>query len=348
MNKRYQIFVSSTFEDLKEERQTLLRTILELNHIPAGMELFPAVDDEAWELIKEVIDESDYYVLVIGGRYGSQSEEGISFTEKEYDYAISKKKYVIALLHENPDNLPRGKTETNTATWKKLKSFRKKVEKKHTCKFWDGTKDLGSKVILSLTAEIRRHPAIGWVRANDVTNPEVVNEISRLSSENAELRKMLEQTMAKLKHIDTVDKIIKLLKNNTVKFSVFYHKDSDWTEEDRVSLYNIFSRIAPHLMIEFSTEDAAYYIGYSLRKNKSEDIRDQWPVPSNHVQSWLSDLAALDLLTASTQKHSLKDKSQYWTLTEWGRKAYSTIRKKRLEKGIPTEIPKESDAEGAK
>lgn len=117
MDKRYQVFVSSTFEDLKDERQALLRAVLELNHIPAGMELFPAGDDEAWQLIKDVIDISDYYVLVIGGRYGSLDEEGISFTEKEYDYAISKRKPVVALLHNNPDNLPRGKTETNTASW---------------------------------------------------------------------------------------------------------------------------------------------------------------------------------------------------------------------------------------
>ena len=116
MEKRYQVFISSTFEDLKSERQNVLKAILELDHIPAGMELFPASDSEAWDLIKDVIDASDYYVLVVGGRYGSIDSTGIGYTEKEYKYAIEKRKPIIALLHKNPNNLKRENTETNPDT----------------------------------------------------------------------------------------------------------------------------------------------------------------------------------------------------------------------------------------
>ena len=70
MDKRYQIFISSTFRDLIDERQAVLKAVLELDHMPAGMELFPASDDSAWELIKDIIDGSDYYVLIVGGRDG--------------------------------------------------------------------------------------------------------------------------------------------------------------------------------------------------------------------------------------------------------------------------------------
>jgi len=38
--KKYQIFVSSTYEDLKDERQAAVEAILLAGHIPAGMELF--------------------------------------------------------------------------------------------------------------------------------------------------------------------------------------------------------------------------------------------------------------------------------------------------------------------
>jgi hypothetical protein len=69
MDKRYQIFVSSTFADLQQERQAVMQALLSLDHFPAGMELFPASDEDQWALIKGVIDDSDYYVLVIGGRY---------------------------------------------------------------------------------------------------------------------------------------------------------------------------------------------------------------------------------------------------------------------------------------
>ena len=128
MEKRYQVFISSTFRDLLRERQAVLKAVLEFDHMPAGMELFPASDDAAWQLITDVIDASDYYVVIIGGRYGSLDDAGIGYTEKEYDYAVSLKKPVIPLLHQNPNNLPRDKTETETGAWEKLKTFREKVE----------------------------------------------------------------------------------------------------------------------------------------------------------------------------------------------------------------------------
>ena len=82
MDKRYQVFVSSTYADLKEERQRVIQTLMEADCIPAGMELFPAADEEQFAFIKKVIDDCDYYLLIIGGRYGSTTEDGISYTEK--------------------------------------------------------------------------------------------------------------------------------------------------------------------------------------------------------------------------------------------------------------------------
>ena len=58
-----------------------------MNCIPAGMELWPSDPATSWEVIRRVVDCSDYYVLIIGGIYGSTNEDGISYTEQEYDYA---------------------------------------------------------------------------------------------------------------------------------------------------------------------------------------------------------------------------------------------------------------------
>jgi len=164
-NKRYQVFISSTFTDLREERQAALQAVLELGHMPAGMELFPAADDSAWVLIKKVIDISDYYVLIIGGRYGSIDEGGVSFTEKEYRYAFEGKKFVIPLLHKNPNDIPRGKTDTNDAL-EKLGDFREIVEKKHHCAYWSSAEDLRIKLTTALVTAFDASPAIGWVRAD--------------------------------------------------------------------------------------------------------------------------------------------------------------------------------------
>ncbi len=89
MEKRYQVFVSSTFTDLMDERRAVMQALLELDCIPAGMELFPASDDDSWTLIQRVIDDCDYYLVIVGGRYGSLDAYGIGYTEKEYDYALA-------------------------------------------------------------------------------------------------------------------------------------------------------------------------------------------------------------------------------------------------------------------
>ena len=115
MDKRYQVFVSSTFTDLVAERKSVVQALLSLDHFPAGMELFPASDDDQWALIKGVIDDSDYYIIIIAARYGSVSEEGVSYTEKEFDYAVSIGKPVLAFLHEHPEEIPAKNTDQNDA-----------------------------------------------------------------------------------------------------------------------------------------------------------------------------------------------------------------------------------------
>ena len=154
MEKRYQVFVSSTYADLKEERQHVSQALMEMDCIPAGMELFPATDEEQWEFIKRIIDDCDYYLLIIGGRYGSTTEEGISYTEKEYDYAVESGLKVIALLHENPDDIPVGKSDIAPELREKLQAFRDKVSANRLVKFWNEPKELPGLVALSLSKTI--------------------------------------------------------------------------------------------------------------------------------------------------------------------------------------------------
>src|SRR5712692_11805208 len=100
--KRYQVFVSSTFQDLQEERQEVMQALLELDCIPSGMELFPAADEDQWSLIKRVIDDCDYYIVIIAGHYGSMGPEGKSYTQMEYEYAVEKSIPVFGFLHAEP------------------------------------------------------------------------------------------------------------------------------------------------------------------------------------------------------------------------------------------------------
>lgn len=197
MDKRYQVFVSSTYQDLKEERQEVIQALLELDCIPAGMELFPAADEDQWTLIKKVIDDCDYYIVVVGGRYGSMSTMGLSYTQMEYEYAVSQSKPVIGFLHRDPGSIPVSKTEQNEEGKAKLETFRDLVQQK-MCKFWSTPSELGSVVSRSLVKLIKTKPAIGWVKA-DQTSLELLQQMQQARERIDELEQELESARAELR-----------------------------------------------------------------------------------------------------------------------------------------------------
>jgi hypothetical protein len=166
VEKRYQVFVSSTFRDLEMERQEVMHALLELDCMPSGMELFPAANETQWNLIKKVIDDCDYYVLILGGRYGSIGPEGISYTEMEYQYALSTGKPTIAFLHRNPGKIIADNSESTAEGKEKLQAFRESVEKK-LCKHWESPQELGSVVSRSLfNLSSQRRPLAGYELTN--------------------------------------------------------------------------------------------------------------------------------------------------------------------------------------
>jgi len=335
MDKRYQIFISSTFLDLQDERQAVLKAILEIDHMPAGMELFPATDDTAWLLIRDVIDSSDYYILIIGGRYGSRDDAGLSYTEKEYDHAVAAKKPVIPLLHANPDQLPREKTETDSDAWERLKKFRTKVEKKHTCVYWNNADDLKAKVIVGLTAATKRHPAVGWVRADKVPTEATLVEVLALKSRVAKLEAEAAATR------DSPPPGTDLLAQGDDRFAIDItfearqplsgypsYEDTTYTASIAPSWNAIFAAVAPSMINEAS--DSALHQAfrdfltresqrrYEARKEfKGRGLRN-FRFRKDEIETCIVQLRALGLISESDKKRSVKDLGTYWTLTPYG------------------------------
>jgi hypothetical protein len=190
-SKRYQVFVSSTYADLKDERRSVIETLLNLDCIPAGMEWFGAIDEEQFEYIKRVIDDCDYYVVIIGNRYGTLTAEGVSYTEKEYEYALSKKLKVVAFIHKSPGDLPAKHVDEDPEARRKLEGFRAKLEAKRLVQHWESSGDLAGKVATSMSKMLRLHPAVGWVRADQVATSENLAEVNELRKDNERLRKEL-------------------------------------------------------------------------------------------------------------------------------------------------------------
>jgi hypothetical protein len=191
MKIRYQIFLSSTFRDLEDERRKVFNVLMKMNCIPAGMELFPAADDEQFEFIKKVIDNCDYYVLIVGGRYGSLSADGVSYTEKEYEYAVNKGVRVLSFLHKEPNKIEVGKAESKPELAEKLSHFREKVSGNRLVEYWSNSDELAAKVVLAVQNAISTYPAIGWVRANQVAGEDSAKQILEMKTTIESLQKQL-------------------------------------------------------------------------------------------------------------------------------------------------------------
>jgi hypothetical protein len=180
----YSVFVSSTYEDLREERAEVQKALLKLRCMPIGMELFGSADEETWEFIKRQIDQCDYYVVIVADKYGSTAADGLSYTEKEYDHAREIAKPVLAFVHGNRGSIPRDNTEDDPEKRSKLEAFIQKV-RRSPVSFFTAPHDLATQVTVSFVNLRDRRPAVGFIRADQAPD---LKKYTELLEENAHLR----------------------------------------------------------------------------------------------------------------------------------------------------------------
>lgn len=185
MDKKYQFFISSTYEDLKEERKKVIEAILTMNHFPVGMEMFSAADEEQWQIISETIDVSDYYVLIVGNRYGSIIQDGedagISYTEKEFRYALKQGIPVLAFVIADDATNHHSFPETDPEKAMKIAAFKQVVKNGRVVKFWHNADELASQLTASLHKAISRNKRPGGIRTTEVDVEKSLAEITRLT-----------------------------------------------------------------------------------------------------------------------------------------------------------------------
>jgi hypothetical protein len=187
-DRRYQVFISSTFEDLQEERQQVLKAVLEMKAFPSGMELFPSADDEQWAFIQREIESSDYYVVIAAGKYGSLASDGLSFTEKEYDHAVASRKCVMGFVRHDLLSLPGRQLEQDPEKNRKLEAFHQKIKRSRLVKFYQTPVELKSLVMQALVNAFQLSPQEGWVRARNARRLEDLEELARLQKQVMELQ----------------------------------------------------------------------------------------------------------------------------------------------------------------
>ena len=153
--------------------------------IPVGMEQFPASNMSQMEYIKMMLDDCDYYLLILAGRYGETDSDGVGFTEKEYDYAIERGIPVMSFIIKDIGSIPSDKCETKDEGRERLRSFRDKVRTGKLVKTYSDTGTLQAAVAISLNRCIQDFPAVGWVRGDNIeTSDDIETKIEKYLKEH--------------------------------------------------------------------------------------------------------------------------------------------------------------------
>lgn len=238
--KKYQIFVSSTYVDLINERQAAVEAILKAGHIPAGMELFTASNQSQWTIIQKWIDESDIYMLILGGRYGSiEPSSGLSYTELEYNYALSQNKPLFAVIMKDEalDEKVKqsGRSVLESDNPQKLKDFKTKVLS-YMSSFFEDYKDIKLAVHESVGKLQQENKLIGWVRADELLNPQqYLDQITALQKEKEDLHKenlQLKKRVPKsLTTEDDLDELINLFSKEKISLKRLKTDENGYPDE---------------------------------------------------------------------------------------------------------------------
>lgn len=331
MEVKHQVFVSSTFKDLVEERKAVIHALLELDCIPAGMELFPAADEDAWSLIKEVIDDCDYYILILAGKYGSTNAEGVSFTEMEFDYAVGVGKPIIAFLYENLETLPAANTEKSEALQLKLEAFREKAKVRH-CKFWSSPEDLGGKVSRGLVQLRKRHPSSGWIPGKYAASDSMLRELQELRTKLAQLEldavrvgATPEETAQLAQGEDPVDLWLDL------------KQDAEGTKKKTkltTTWDTLLSYFGPSMLNECTDEEMTARIKLAFYHAVPKHLLPLNPNSTLVLPYVFEDrvrvqFQALGMIAPGLKKRAVADKSRYWRLTPYGEKHLLSVRAER-------------------
>ncbi|WP_081424478.1 DUF4062 domain-containing protein [Deinococcus soli (ex Cha et al. 2016)] len=247
MDKRYTVFVSSTYTDMIDERNAVIQAIMRAGHIPLGMEAFGAANASSWKVITKTIDAADYYVLLIARRYGSINEAvNLGYTEQEFRYAVEKEVPVLVFLLEENASWPGNYTDTEADAVMRLRSFRASASKDRQVAFWKSKADLPYVVMTALTNTFSDDPRPGWIRPFPINSVGVMEELARLSEENSRLKDIIGQKPT-VYGGEEVDQILHILENEKLDKMYFNVTSLSGPVSIKFKPIAMFIRVASHL-----------------------------------------------------------------------------------------------------
>jgi hypothetical protein len=292
------------------------------------MEGFDFTDKNSQRLIKKTIGECDYFVLLIAHKYGVL-EDGTSRIEAEYTHALDMGIPALAVIIGEKARWKASKKETNPRVIKTLEGFKQRLQS-HPHVFWNKFDELERNTRELLLEELFLNPRKGWVSADQVIQPRVVNEMARLLGENWELRKQIPiegkggiQWQEKAKHT------LEMLAVSKVSLSFYYGTGENWENTIKCRYLRLFKLLVPELYIAKTTAELSRFLGSILNPDLSRVVRKDYPTPSNTIKKIMADFNLLGLV-----RFTGTGDDEVWELTEYGKELYAAYRMRQFERGL--------------
>lgn len=163
--KRYQVFYSTSGEDTRNERLQLTQALSAIGCFTVGLEQRTPLSST---LARRQIDESDYVVMLIGGKYGEQSVTGESYLHLEYKYAVTKNKPIIVFMAKHPELMELNLRENHPKLIERFEQFCDELRKNHEVIYYNNLRDLDMNIRTFMPKFIEKNPQEGWVQARYV------------------------------------------------------------------------------------------------------------------------------------------------------------------------------------
>lgn len=334
-DKRYQVFISATYLDLREERGVLLQALPTLSCLPTTVEAH-AQSLSTMVNIRRRIDESDYYILLVGSRYGSLMPSGVSYTHMEYVYAATKQKPMIVLMHEAPEIRAVELQEQQIEGKLKFSDFRKVLlrEQANNIVYWRDATDLAMVLRNAIPTLVRKHSAAGWVRVGQSSaSAELEKQCVALKKRVQELEQEREKWLA-ASAASTNDS---LAKGEDI-FDIPYRCKAyaggncqDVNAKTSLSWNELLVSFGPHLFQPQTEDFIAAKINERLQRNALAEVQRDYPkthaVVEIQVTPMCFNTVKMQFRTLGFIQKANRDNDQrmWWQLTALGERNLANV-----------------------
>ena len=278
-DQRFRVFLAHDVTELGELAVDLSYELVKHQCIPMGIGMKPAVDNNHWDIIRAMIDESDAVFLVIGNSYGDLSPSGVSYVHMAYIYATTQGKPIFPFCLKE--------SESSNVRNAHLEEFRKLLSS-HKVRFWTVEADLRKQLLMAIRklksahnlglmpieSESSHVPAAVPVPGTPVSPPHQMKQIRALKRELEEAKKALATTP------ETPQKNRSKNKYVMVSYSAKVFSGGNFkiiTDTWNMTWDSIFLAVAPHMLKPISEEKMRLVISAALATDVQSPIKQQHP-----------------------------------------------------------------------